>query len=143
MKYIVLAIFLNCKNIRVIFIFQNGFENWILNDFCNWSFELNFGISAFFTIFEKELFKVPAVSDSDVSIFSFSVRFIFFLDILACQRAKVLLFSKIFYYPNFGNTRKCDSLSPFENEELPLVTRLYILELWHWKISTRSWNKSR
>ena len=30
-KSFVLAVFLNCKNARVIFIFQNGFENWILN----------------------------------------------------------------------------------------------------------------
>ena len=29
------------------------------------SFELNFGISSFFTIFENKLFKVSAVSDSD------------------------------------------------------------------------------
>ena len=43
-------------------------------------FELNFGILSFFTISEKKLFKVSAVSDSDVSIFSFSVRFIFSLD---------------------------------------------------------------
>ena len=40
-------------------------------------FELNFGILSFFTILEKKLFKVSAVSDSDASIFSFSVRFIF------------------------------------------------------------------
>ena len=31
----VLAVFLNSKNARVIFIFQNGFENWILNVFSN------------------------------------------------------------------------------------------------------------
>ena len=43
-------------------------------------FELNFGISSFFTILEKKLFKVSAVSDSDVSIFSFSATFIFSLD---------------------------------------------------------------
>ena len=29
------------------------------------SFESNFGISSFFTIFENKLFKVSAVSDSD------------------------------------------------------------------------------
>ena len=33
--FFVLAVFLNCKNARVIFIFQNGFENWILNVFGN------------------------------------------------------------------------------------------------------------
>ena len=43
-------------------------------------FELIFEILSFFTILEKKLFKVSAVSDSDVSIFSFSVRFIFSLD---------------------------------------------------------------
>ena len=43
-------------------------------------FELNFRILSFFTILEKELFKVFAISHSDVSNFSFSVRFIFSLD---------------------------------------------------------------
>ena len=33
------------------------------------SFELNFGISSLFIIFEKKLLKVSAVSDSDASIF--------------------------------------------------------------------------
>ena len=42
-------------------------------------FELNFGLG-FFPILEKKLFKVSAVSDSDVRIFSCSVRFIFSLD---------------------------------------------------------------
>ena len=40
-------------------------------------FESNFGMSSFSTIFEKKFFKVSAVSDSNVSSFSFSVRFIF------------------------------------------------------------------
>ena len=80
MKYFVLAVFLNCKNARVIFIFQNGFENWILNVFGNWIVWIKFWNLSFFTIFEKKLFKVSAVSDSDVSIFSFSVRFIFSLN---------------------------------------------------------------
>ena len=43
-------------------------------------FEINIGILSFFTISEKKLFKVSAASDSDVSIFSFLVRFIFSLD---------------------------------------------------------------
>ena len=30
MKYFVLAVFQSCKNAMVIFIFQHGFENWIL-----------------------------------------------------------------------------------------------------------------
>ena len=34
MKYFV-ALFLNCKNARVTFILQNGFENWTINVFSN------------------------------------------------------------------------------------------------------------
>ena len=36
MKGFALAVFLNYKNARVIFIFQTVFENWILNVFGNW-----------------------------------------------------------------------------------------------------------
>ena len=61
------------------------------------SFELNLGILSFFTILETKLFKVSAISDSDVSIFSFSVRFIFSLD-TDLSKTKVLLLSKISYY---------------------------------------------
>ena len=39
-------------------------------------FELNFGLGVFTTL-ENKLFKVSAVSDSDVRIFLYSVRFIF------------------------------------------------------------------
>ena len=61
------------------------------------SFELNFGISSFFTMFEKKFFKVSAVSDPDVSVFQFQSD-LFSLWILTCQRVKVLLFPKIPYY---------------------------------------------
>ena len=42
------------------------------------SFESNFGISSFFTILEKKLFKVTAISNSNASVFS--VKFFFSLD---------------------------------------------------------------
>ena len=92
-KYVFLALFLNYKNGRVVFIFQNG---WALNVSCYWFVWLDFGISSFFKIFEKKLFKGSAVLDSNLSVFWFSVRFMFCL--LTCQKANVLLFSKISYY---------------------------------------------
>lgn len=71
--------------------------------------ELNFGILGLLHLFEKKLFKVSAVSESKVSVFSFSVRFIFSLNTV-CQRVKVILYSETYYYsyhssnPNFCNT---------------------------------------
>ena len=50
-------------------------------------FEVNFGISSFFTIFENKLFKVSAFSDLDVIIFHF--QSVFSLWILTCQSVKV------------------------------------------------------
>ena len=83
MKYFVLAIFLKCKNARGIFLFHD-FEMTLktvsLMFSVKESFESNFEISSFFTIFGNKLFKVCAISDSDVSVFSFSVRFIFSLE---------------------------------------------------------------
>ena len=74
------VVMLNCKNSRIIFTYQNDFENWILNVLGNWIVCTKFWNTKLLYIFEKKLFKFSSVSDSDVSIFSFSIRFIFSLD---------------------------------------------------------------
>ena len=103
MKYFVLAVFLNYKNARVIFIFQNGFENWFLNVFGNWILTENFGNWGFSTIFEKKLFKVPAVSDSRRSVFSFSVRFGFYFNIgLSESKERFSFFAKFLIIHNIS-----------------------------------------
>ena len=87
-KNMLFAVFLNCKNAMVIFIFQYGFENWILIVFGISIFCLEFWNFTLLCYIWKKLFKLSAVLDSKVSFFSFSVRLFSFL-VLPCQRVKV------------------------------------------------------
>ena len=58
------------------------------------SFASNFGISSYLILFEKKLFKVSTVLDSDVSVFSFSVRLIFSLDTISSESKGFTVFQK-------------------------------------------------
>ena len=98
MKYFGLVVFWNCKNYRVVFRFQNYFENWILNVLGKWIVCIKFWISSFFTIFEKKLFKVS-------SVFSFSVRFIFSLDTKLSESKCLTVFQHFFLSRAFFSSK--------------------------------------
>ena len=78
-KCFVLAAFLNCKNARVIFIFQNGFENWILNVFGKWVVCIKFWNFKFLSNIRKEIIQILCCFRFKSGRF-FSIRFIFFLN---------------------------------------------------------------
>ena len=65
MKCFVLAVLLNCKNSRVTSYFKMALKTGSLIFLVTESFESNFGITSFFTMFENKLFKASVVSDSD------------------------------------------------------------------------------
>ena len=65
------------------------------------SFESNFAISSLFTIFENKLFKFSAISDSDVNVFSFLVKFIFSLDTSLSESNGPNVFQNILLYLTF------------------------------------------
>ena len=65
------------------------------------SFESNFAISSLFTIFENKLFQVSAISDSDVNVFSFLVKFMFFLDTFLSESKGPNVFQNILLYLTF------------------------------------------
>ena len=68
-------------------------------------FELNFGILSFFTLLENKLFKVYPVSDSDVSIFSFSVIFIFPLNTDLSESKGFTVFQKFVLSISFFSSK--------------------------------------
>ena len=98
MKCFVLAVFLNCKSARLIVVFQNGFENWILNVFGNWIVWIKFSnIKLLYYIRKKNIQNLCSFRFSCEHLFIFS-RFYFLSGYWLVREQKVLLFSKISYY---------------------------------------------
>ena len=71
------------------------------------SFESNFEISSFFTIFGNTLFKVCAISDSDVSVFSFSVRSILPLETDLSESKGFTVFQNFLLSVTFFSRKFC------------------------------------
>ena len=86
MKCFVLAVFLNCKNAWMIFIFQNGFENWILNVFGNWTVWIIFWNIKFLYYIRKEIIQ---------SLCCFRFR---------CEH--LFIFSRIFFFSGYWFVRE-------------------------------------
>ena len=71
------------------------------------SFVWNFEISSFFTIFGNKLFKVCAISDSDVSVFSFSVRSILPLETDLSESKGFTVFQNFLLSVTFFSRKFC------------------------------------
>ena len=86
--------FLNCKNARVIFIFQNGFESWILNVSGNWTDWIKFRNIKLLYYIRKEI--------RILCFFTFSFEPLFILSRVYFLSGYWLVREQRFYcFPNF------------------------------------------